>query len=111
MGNGNPSGRDGGQLPLHRGAKEVRGGAVFFLNIRPPFTGERGTATPQAAAAASSPYTGEPRVLPRGYSVFRLLSSLSFTGGTATPQAAVAASSPYTGEPKELREGAAFFDY
>ena len=59
-GNGNPSGRSGGQLPLHRGAKRespAGGGSVFF-EYWMPFHG--GTATPQAAATASSPYTGEP---------------------------------------------------
>ena len=176
-GNGNPSGRSGGRLPLHRGAKgapagvqrifrisgflsrengtpqaaaaasspcagEPRGllrGAAYFSNIGLPFTGEwqplrpqrrpapltQGSqgasagvqrifeyrtsfhgrmATPQAAAAASSPCTGEPRGLLRGYSVFFEYRA-SFHGGKATPQAAAAASSPYTGEPGEIRAG------
>ena len=54
-----PSGRSSGQFPLHRGAKgESPAGTALFSNIGVPFHG--GTAAPQAAAAASSPYTGEP---------------------------------------------------
>ena len=63
-GNGNLSGRSGGQLPLHRGAKGLLRGAAYFSNIGLPFTGER--QPPQAAAAASSPYTGEPRGIHAG---------------------------------------------
>ena len=45
--------------PLTQGSQEaLAGDTAFFSNIGVPFHG--GTATPQAAATASSPYTGEP---------------------------------------------------
>ena len=105
--NGNPSGRSGGQLPLHRGAKGApAGGTVYFLNIECPFTGER--QPPQAAAAAGSPCTGEPRGLLRGYSVFFEYRA-SFHGGTATPQAETAATPLAQGHQGGSCGGTAYF--
>ena len=60
-----PSDRSGGQLPLRRGARGApAGGDSVFFEYRASFHG--GTATPQAAAAASSPCTGEPRGIHAG---------------------------------------------
>ena len=105
--NGNPSGRSGGQLPLHRGARGVScGGTAYFSNIGCPFAGERQPFRPQRRPA---PLTqGSQGSLLRGYSVFFEYRA-SFHGRTATPQAAAAASSPYAGEPRGSCGGTVYF--
>ena len=76
--------------PLTQGSQGGScGGFSVFFEYWMPFRG--GTATPQAAAAASSPCTGAPRGVSCGGTAYFSSIGRPFTGGTATPQAAAAA--------------------